>query len=67
MRAIFEICQQFTGQIERWGGDVLPGLLFEGSIAGGEEEKIGKLVKDRQVIVGEINQVRSSDQLVTSG
>ena len=45
-------------QVERWGGDVLPALLFEGSLAGDAEDGVGAMVKKRWAIVAEINEVQ---------
>jgi hypothetical protein len=55
LRPIFEVCEQFVAQVERWGGDVLPALLFEGSLGG--EESVGNMVKERWSVVAEINEV----------
>ncbi|KAF7347716.1 Gamma-tubulin RING complex protein [Mycena venus] len=52
---IFEVCERFVAQIERWNGDVLPALLFEGSLKGGDEE-VGAMVRERQGVVAEINE-----------
>ncbi|KAJ6621222.1 gamma-tubulin ring complex protein [Mycena sp. CBHHK59/15] len=52
---ILEVCEQFVAQVERWGGDVLPALLFEGSLKGGDEE-VGAMVRERQSVVAEINE-----------
>lgn len=57
IRPIFEVCERFVAQVERWGGDVLPALLFEGSLAGDSAEGIGAMVKERWAVVAEINQV----------
>ena len=57
MRPILEICEQFVAQIERWGGDVLPALLFEGSLATGGDDKVGAMVQERLQIVADINKV----------
>lgn len=59
LRSILETCDQFAAQIERWGGDVLPALLFEGSLAGGGEEKVGAMVQERLQVVSGINKVNS--------
>lgn len=59
IRSILEICERFVAQVERWGGDVLPALLFEGSLATGGN-KVGEMVTERRGIVAEINDVRSS-------
>ena len=57
IRPIFEVCERFVTQVERWGGDVLPALLFEGSLAGDRAESVGALVKERWAVVAEINGV----------
>jgi hypothetical protein len=59
LRPIFELCEQLVAQVERWGGDVLPALLFEGSMSGGADE-VGKMVRERWFVVSEINEVRLS-------
>lgn len=55
LRPIFEVCERFVAQVERWGGDVLPALLFEGSLDGADS--VGAMVKERWAIVSEINEV----------
>ncbi|KAL4070657.1 Spc98 family-domain-containing protein [Scleroderma citrinum] len=55
MRPILELCEQFAAQVERWGGDVLPALLFEGSLATGEDDKVGMMVQERFRMVSDIN------------
>ena len=57
IRMILEVCERFAAQVERWGGDVLPALLFEGSIAAGGN-KVGDMVAERYGIVSEIDEVR---------
>ncbi|THV07503.1 gamma-tubulin ring complex protein [Dendrothele bispora CBS 962.96] len=52
---IFEVCERFVAQVERWGGDILPALLFEGSIRG-EDMEVGALVRERHQIVADINE-----------
>ncbi|KAJ7225384.1 gamma-tubulin ring complex protein [Mycena pura] len=52
---VLEVCERFVAQIERWGGDVLPALLFEGSLKGDSEE-VGAAVKERARMVAEINE-----------
>ncbi|KAF8140564.1 Spc98 family-domain-containing protein [Boletus edulis] len=54
IRPIFEVCERFVAQVERWGGDVLPALLFEGSLAAGGD-KVGAMVQERLQVVSEIN------------
>lgn len=41
VRAMIETCEEFAGKVERWGGDVLPGLLDEGSISGRDGDDAG--------------------------
>ncbi|VDC01939.1 unnamed protein product [Peniophora sp. CBMAI 1063] len=55
LRPIFELCDAFVAHVERWGGDVLPALLAEGSVSGGGDG-VGKMVKERWEIVSEINE-----------
>ncbi|KAI0639971.1 gamma-tubulin ring complex protein [Trametes polyzona] len=55
IRMILEVCERFAAQVERWGGDVLPALLFEGSLATGAQ-KVGEAVAERYTIVGEIDE-----------
>lgn len=55
IRAILEVCERFVGQVERWGSDVLPALLFEGSLTG-RGDRVGEMVKERQGLVSEINE-----------
>ena len=57
IRAVLEICEQFVAQVERWGGDILPALLFEGSIAASDDSRVGEMVEERRTIVAEINEV----------
>ncbi|KAK7465424.1 hypothetical protein VKT23_005402 [Stygiomarasmius scandens] len=52
---IFEVCERFVAQVERWGGDILPALLFEGSIRG-EDVEVGALVRERHEVVADINE-----------
>lgn len=61
---IFEICERFVAQVERWGGDVLPALLFEGSLKGDKE--VGAMVRERWGVVAEINEVRKPPILICS-
>lgn len=59
IRSIFQICERFAAQVERWGGDVLPQLLFEGSLNDGDDSKVGDMVRERLAVVAEINEVRT--------
>lgn len=60
LRSIFETCEQFVAQTERWGGDVLPPLLFEGSLTAGDGARVGKMVRERWTTVKGIDEVRGS-------
>ncbi|KIJ45673.1 hypothetical protein M422DRAFT_46712 [Sphaerobolus stellatus SS14] len=55
IRSILETCEQFVAQIERWGGDVLPPLLFEGSLSG-TGSRVGDMVRERSKIIRNINE-----------
>ncbi|KAF5352713.1 hypothetical protein D9756_005936 [Leucocoprinus leucothites] len=55
IHSILESSEQFVAQVERWGGDVLPALLFEGSLGGGSEQ-VGILVQERRLVVSQLNQ-----------
>lgn len=57
LQPILDVCERFVAQVERWGGDVLPALLFEGSLKEGDEQ-VGAMVKERWLVVAEIDQVR---------
>jgi gamma-tubulin complex component 4 len=62
IRAIFDICERFVAQVERWGGDILPPLLFEGSVVSGggggaEYNSVGAVVRERHGVVAEISEV----------
>ncbi|KAG9003202.1 hypothetical protein FRB94_003314 [Tulasnella sp. JGI-2019a] len=52
VREVLELCAHFVAQVERWGGDILPALLSEGSL---ENANIGKVVEERQAIINDIN------------
>lgn len=62
LRPIFEVCERFVAQVERWGGDVLPALLIEGSLSTGGDDKVGTMVRERLQVVSEINEVLFSAQ-----
>ena len=57
LRSILDNCERFVANVERWGGDVLPALLFEGSLKSGGEEEVGAMVKERWTVVAEIDEV----------
>jgi hypothetical protein len=60
IRTLLQLCDQFVSQIGRWGGDVLPELLIEGSINNAENERVGVMVRERLSVVSEINHVSHS-------
>lgn len=57
IRPILEVCERFVAQVERWGGDVLPALLSEGSLTAGGGDEVGAMVKERWAVVDEIHEV----------
>ena len=59
IRTILEVCERFVAQVERWGGDVLPALLFEGSMADSEGDNVGHMVRERWKVVHDVNEVFS--------
>jgi Gamma tubulin complex component C-terminal len=61
IRSILKVCERFAAHMERWGGDVLPELLFEGSL-GNSDERVGDLVRERLAVVSEINDVSDSPE-----
>ena len=67
IREIFDVCERFMGRVERWGGDVLPALLFEGSISTDETDSIGKLVQERWEVVKGVDEVCPSLRLEING
>ena len=60
IRTILEVCERFVAQVERWGGDVLPALLFEGSMADSEGDNVGHMVRERWKVVHDVNEVLQS-------
>ncbi|KAF4622868.1 hypothetical protein D9613_002252 [Agrocybe pediades] len=56
LRQILDVCERFVALVERWGGDVLPALLFEGSLRGDNDQKVGALVTERWSIISEIDE-----------
>lgn len=57
IRTILEVCERFVAQVERWGGDVLPALLFEGSVSFDGGEDVGSMVRERWKVVYDVNEV----------
>lgn len=55
LRQMLDVCERFVALVERWGGDVLPALLFEGSLRGDDTE-VGATVKERWRVVAEIDE-----------
>ena len=62
VRDVLEICNRFTGLVERWGGDVLPELLVEGSSG----EDVGQLVSERGWTVNETKEVSNFGLVLTT-
>ena len=55
IRSIMETCVFFAGSIERWGGDVLPELLSEGSTEDkASKPKESELLRERSEVVTRI-------------
>jgi gamma-tubulin complex component 4 len=54
VRDILETCRRFAGFVERWGGDVLPGLLEDDSSG---DDGVGILVQERHDAINEIMSV----------
>ncbi|KAF9486445.1 gamma-tubulin ring complex protein [Pholiota conissans] len=54
LRQMLDVCERFVAIVERWGGDVLPALLFEGSLQGDAE--VGATVKERWRVVADIDE-----------
>lgn len=54
LQSILDTCERFAAQVERWGGDVLPALLFEGSLHSGEG--VGAMAKERWGVVADIDE-----------
>lgn len=63
LKTIFDTCERLAAQVERWGGDVLPALLFEGNLRG-DGAGVGEMAQERRVAVLEINQVHNIPSLV---
>ena len=60
IRSLLELSDQFVSQIERWGGDVLPELLIEGSINNAENERVGDMVRERLAALSTVHQASPS-------
>ncbi|KAG8794278.1 hypothetical protein FRC17_008316, partial [Serendipita sp. 399] len=59
VRTIMEVCERFVAQVERWGGDILPGLLDEGSISlinTEARDNVGSMVRERWKVVHDVNE-----------
>lgn len=56
IKTIMDICEVFVASVERWGGDVLPDLLEEGSI-GSQDSGVGRLVSERSKVIHDIDEV----------
>ena len=60
IRSILDVCEHFTAQVERWGGDVLPPLLLEGSISEHIYDHVGVMIRDRWDILKELDVVSAN-------
>lgn len=54
IKAIMELCEVFVGTIERWGNDILPGLLEDGSLGTGDD---ARMLRDRSRVIHDVNEV----------
>jgi len=61
LQSVLDTCEHFAAQVERWGGDVLPALLFEGSL--NRDEGVGAMVKQRWGVVAEIDEVSDLQEI----
>lgn len=61
LQSFLETCEHFVAQVERWGGDVLPALLFEGSLRSGGGG-VGAMVKERWGVVAEMDEVSTGSK-----
>ena len=60
VKDVLDVCERFVGVVERWGGDVLPGLLeVEIEMDGEGEGVLGREVERRGEVVREIRDVSS--------
>jgi len=63
-----ELCDVFVATVERWGGDILPGLLGEGSLGGND----ARILRERWKVVRDVNETLDSlletfyEQLIAS-
>jgi len=61
VKDVLDVCERFVGVVERWGGDVLPGLLeVEIEMDGEGEGVLGREVERRGEVVKEIRDVSSA-------
>lgn len=65
IRTILEVCERFVAQVERWGGDVLPALLFEGSVSF-DGDDVGSMVRERWKVVHDVNEVYRVHQFASN-
>ncbi|EIN13937.1 hypothetical protein PUNSTDRAFT_58137 [Punctularia strigosozonata HHB-11173 SS5] len=57
IRQILDLCERFVAQVERWGGDVLPALLFEGSLNDRGSGETGDMVRERFDLVLQMDSI----------
>lgn len=55
IKTIMELCDVFAATVERWGGDILPGLLGEGSLGDNDTG----ILRERWKVVRDVNGVCS--------
>lgn len=53
IKAVMELCDVFVAAVERWGGDILPGLLGEGSLGDSDT----RILRERSKVVQDVNEV----------
>lgn len=53
IKAVMELCDVFVATVERWGGDILPGLLGEGSLGDND----ARILRERWKVVRDVNEV----------
>lgn len=56
IKDVLDVCERFVGVVERWGGDVLPGLL-EVELEEEGAASVGREVDRRGAMVAEIRDV----------
>lgn len=62
IKDVLDVCERLVGIVERWGGDVLPGLL-EVEIEEEGAARVGQEVDRRGAVVVEIRDVSKARQV----